>query len=174
MVHHVQEGPGKEEGHSWGLWCIQVNNSPLPPVLVFASYSSTTSMREYPVCPVQHQALRTQHKWKTNSAYGKLISQGESDWGTDHLFIPRWLTSCPRHWGGIKNTKSLLCGTPMPMGRDREQTDHIVTSKTDKRMKKTGQCERLTTPDKAPVRNNFRMWTMESDHLGSNSDSAFS
>lgn len=80
------------------------------------------------------------------------------------------ITSGPRHQGKMIQS-SCSCGTPVPVGRDREQTDCIVTSKS-KRMRTTGQRGRLTITDKAPSRNNFRTWALEPGSWGPNPDPA--
>lgn len=138
-------------------------------LLVFASYSSATSMQG------AHQVPRPGPGTEdTRQMRDRLCSQVE---GKETISRGKRLRNRPLNYSAIvhqlsqtpaiNDTKSLLWALPC-QDAETEQTDHIITSKSD-RMKKTGQCDRLTTPDKAPSQNNFRMWV-----LGSNSDSASS
>ena len=111
-------------------------------------------------CRGQHQA------WGTGSARGK-PSPGESDRGPDPLAHNSHAPAV-RDNGG-KRCKALLLGH----SHAGQQTDHIIAETSEERRKNRERRGRQTTPDRAPATpNNFRTWALETDCLGSSSDSA--
>lgn len=135
-------------------------------LLVFASYSSATSMQGAHQVPRPGPGTEDTRQMRDRlcpEVEGKETISRRKRLRNDYSAIVHQLSQTL----AINDTKSLLWALPR-QDAETEQTDHIITSKSD-RMKKTGQCDRLTIPDKAPSQNNFRMWV-----LGSNSDSASS
>lgn len=140
-------------------------------LVVFASYSSATSMQGAHHVPRPGPGIEDTRQMRDRLCPGvATISRGKRlrNRPLNYSEIVYQLSQTL----GINDTKSLLCGTAMPGCRDRADRPHH-TSKSDKRMKKTGQCDRLTMPDKAPSQNNQNVG-LGANCLGSNSDSASS
>lgn len=94
----------------------------------------------------------------------RLQGKPTKEW-TNHLITQHRSPAVPDagdKWYQVSGLVALPC-----QWADREWTRHIITSKSDKRMKKTGQRNRLTLADKVPTSlNNFRMWTLEQELPG--------